>query len=113
MSKPARRAAANSPEAALKGLVERIDALDEEIKGLNADKADVYREAKEKGFDPNALRSAVRFLRDPDAAIQRNTATLQLLEMLGWDPNAAALPAPKPAANQPQIEDGTEGATRA
>jgi uncharacterized protein (UPF0335 family) len=39
---------------------ERIERLDEEIKGLNDDKRDVYAEAKSTGFDGKALRELIR-----------------------------------------------------
>ena len=41
----------------LRSLVERIE---EEIKGLNEDKKDIYMEAKGEGFDVKVLREVVR-----------------------------------------------------
>lgn len=42
---------------------ERIERLDEEIKGLNGDKRDVYQEAKSNGFDTKVLRELLRLRR--------------------------------------------------
>lgn len=50
----------------LKTFVERIERLNEEIKGLNDDKRDLYAEAKANGFDPKALKIVVqRRAKDP------------------------------------------------
>lgn len=91
-------------DARLRGWVERVGQLDTEIKALNADKADVYREAKEAGEDPNAVRAAVAFLRDPEKVMQKNAATVAVLERLGWDGKAfsgAQLAGPPPAIEGP------------
>jgi len=44
----------------LRSLVERIERLEEEIKGLSDDKKDIYTEAKGEGFDIKILREVVR-----------------------------------------------------
>jgi uncharacterized protein (UPF0335 family) len=44
----------------LRSFVERIERLEEEIKGLTDDKKDVYAEAKGEGFDVKILREVVR-----------------------------------------------------
>jgi uncharacterized protein (UPF0335 family) len=44
----------------LRSLVERIERLEEEIKGLTDDKKDVYAEAKGEGFDVKILREVVK-----------------------------------------------------
>ena len=44
----------------LRSFVERIERLEEEIKGLTDDKKDVYAEAKGNGFDVKILREVVR-----------------------------------------------------
>jgi uncharacterized protein (UPF0335 family) len=44
----------------LRSLVERIERIEEEIRGLNDDKKDVYAEAKSDGFDVKILREVVR-----------------------------------------------------
>jgi uncharacterized protein (UPF0335 family) len=44
----------------LRLFIERIERLDEEIKGLNDDKRDVYAEAKSNGFDRKVMRELVR-----------------------------------------------------
>ncbi len=44
----------------LRSFVERIEHLDEEIKGLNEDKKDVFAEAKGEGFDVKVLKEVIR-----------------------------------------------------
>lgn len=46
--------------AQLRSIVERIERLEEEIKAMNADKADVYAEAKSNGYSVKALKIVVR-----------------------------------------------------
>lgn len=50
----------------LRSIVERIENLAEEIKGLQDDQKDIYAEAKGNGYDVKALREIVR-LRKQDA----------------------------------------------
>ena len=51
----------------LRSFVDRIERLEEEIKGLSEDKKDIYIEAKGEGFDVKILREVVK-LRKQDKA---------------------------------------------
>lgn len=44
----------------LKAIVERIEHVNEEIKGLTDDRGDIFKEAKGNGFDVKALRTIIR-----------------------------------------------------
>jgi uncharacterized protein (UPF0335 family) len=44
----------------LRSFVERIERLEEEIKGLAGDKKDIFAEAKGEGFDVKILREVIR-----------------------------------------------------
>jgi uncharacterized protein (UPF0335 family) len=44
----------------LRSLVDRIERIEEEIKGLSDDKKDIFMEAKGEGFDVKILREVVR-----------------------------------------------------
>jgi uncharacterized protein (UPF0335 family) len=44
----------------LKAIVERVEHLNEEIKGLTSDRGDIFKEAKGNGFDVKALRTIIR-----------------------------------------------------
>jgi len=58
----------------LKSLVERIERLEEEIKGLNSDKAEVYSEAKSEGFDVKIMKKLIQRRRmEPDARDEQDT----------------------------------------
>ena len=47
----------------LRLLIERIERLEEEQKGLSDDIKDVYAEAKSTGFDVKTMRSIIRLRR--------------------------------------------------
>lgn len=51
----------------VKQYVRRLDNLDEEIKGLNDDKREVYAEAKANGLDPRVLKIVMRRRRQDPA----------------------------------------------
>lgn len=76
----------------LRSVVSRIQRLEEEIKGLNADKSDVYKEAGGAGLDVPALRTLIQELRDPPKANEKR----ELVELY-----------------RANLESGTPRATRA
>lgn len=51
---------ANSSDDRLRLLIERIERLEEEKKGIADDIRDVYMEAKAVGYDPKIMRQIVR-----------------------------------------------------
>jgi uncharacterized protein (UPF0335 family) len=51
---------ANSSDDRLRLLIERIERLEEEKKGIADDIRDVYGEAKAVGYDPKIMRQIVR-----------------------------------------------------
>lgn len=46
--------------ARLRSIIERIERLEEEKKGLTADIADVYQEAKGAGYDTKVIRQVIK-----------------------------------------------------
>ena len=50
----------NSSEEQLRLLIERVERLEEEKKGVSEDIRDVYSEAKAFGFDAKIMREIVR-----------------------------------------------------
>lgn len=52
----------------LRSFVERLEHLQGEIDALNADKSEVFKEAKGVGFDVPALRVILRERKDPTKA---------------------------------------------
>ena len=62
----------------LKAIVDRIMRVEDEIKALNADKSEIYKEAKGGGFDKKALRAVVRRIR----ALNDNSAAVEELDAL-------------------------------
>ena len=68
----------------LRSFVERIQRLDEEISGLNADKKDIFAEAKSDGFDVPALKKVLSILRkDPQARAEQEAIVATYLANLG------------------------------
>lgn len=51
----------------LRSLIERIERLEEEKKGIQSDIRDIFAEAKSAGFDVKAMRTVLK-LRKMDAA---------------------------------------------
>lgn len=72
--------------AKLKSFVERIERLEEEIKELNADKSEVYKEAKGNGFDVKIIRKVVAIRRQETAERVEQEALIDLyLSAIGMD----------------------------
>lgn len=53
----------NAPEDRLRLLIERIERLEEEKKGISDDIRDVYNEAKAVGYDVPAMKQIVKIRR--------------------------------------------------
>ena len=59
----------NSQAAAeLRSFVERIETVEGEIKEKNADKSDIYSEAKSRGYDAATIKKVVALRRKDPAA---------------------------------------------
>ena len=54
------KAKPNFAAGKLKSFVERIERVEIEIGSLNADKSEIYKEARGEGFDPAIIRLVVR-----------------------------------------------------
>jgi uncharacterized protein (UPF0335 family) len=60
----------------LRLLIERIEGLEEEKKGISDDIKDVYAEAKGTGFDPKTMRAVIRLRKMEASARQEAEAVL-------------------------------------
>lgn len=77
----------------LRSFVERIENLEEDIRGFNADKAEVYKEAKDDGFDLGALKMVIRRRRKDHQELETEDYLVDLYERaLGGE-----IAAPEPA----------------
>ena len=56
---------AETTDDRLRLLIERIERLEEEKKGVGDDIRDVYLEAKSQGYDPKIMRQIVRLRKMP------------------------------------------------
>lgn len=62
----------------LRSLVERIERLDADIKDLNTDKSEVFKEAKSAGYDTNIIRKIVKARAMDDNKRKEEAAILDL-----------------------------------
>ena len=70
----------------LRLLIERIERLEEEKKGINDDIKDVYLEAKATGYDPKAMRAVIRIRKmKPDDRKELDAILDVYLTALGID----------------------------
>ncbi len=52
----------------LQSLIERIERLEDEKRGIADDIKDVYAEAKAQGFDPNIMREVIKLRKMEESA---------------------------------------------
>jgi uncharacterized protein (UPF0335 family) len=73
---------AGSPDEIAKdqllSIIERVERLEEEKKGISDDIKEVYAEAKANGFDTKVLRKVVQIRRQDAAERQEHEAILDL-----------------------------------
>lgn len=70
----------------LRGLIERIERLEEEKKGLADDIRDVYAESKARGFDTKTMREVIKLRKMERHARQEREALLETYKAaLGMD----------------------------
>ena len=62
----------------LRGIVERIERIEEEIKKLNEGKREIYQEAKSNGFDPKVLREIVRLRKQDQKEREEHESLLEI-----------------------------------
>ena len=61
----------------LRSIIERIERLEEEKKGISDDVRDVYAEAKARGYDPKTMRAVVRLRKMDNNSRQEADALLE------------------------------------
>jgi uncharacterized protein (UPF0335 family) len=62
----------------LRGIVERIERLEEERKALGSDIKDIYSEAKSAGFDVKVLRQLIRIRKAEPADVEEQETLLEV-----------------------------------
>jgi uncharacterized protein (UPF0335 family) len=71
----------------LRAFVERIERLEEEIKGLMDDKKDIFAEAKGEGYDVKILKEVIRIRKQDQEERQEHESLLEVyLHALGSAP---------------------------
>jgi uncharacterized protein (UPF0335 family) len=68
----------------LRAFVERIEHIEEEIKGLTEDKKEIFAEAKGEGFDVKILKEVIRIRKQDQEERQEHESLLEVyLHALG------------------------------
>ena len=62
----------------LRGLVERIERMEEERKAIGSDIRDIYVEAKSAGFDVKVLRQLIKLRRQEPADVEEQETLLDV-----------------------------------
>ncbi len=62
----------------LRSLIERIERLEEERKGLASDIKDIYAEANSAGFDVKVLRQLIRIRKQEPAEVEEQESLLDV-----------------------------------
>jgi len=76
----------------LKLFIERAERLDEEIKGLNSDKSDLFQEMKSDGFDTKTIKRIIKLRKMEPHARQEAEALMQTyMNAIGMTPIEAAI----------------------
>lgn len=52
----------------LKALTDKLQRLDEDIRALNTDKSEIYKELKGEGYDPKIVRKCLSILKQGEGA---------------------------------------------
>lgn len=77
---------ANESAEELRNLIERIERLEEEKKGIADDIKDVYSEGKTKGYDTKMMRKIIALRKlDPEARREQQAILETYLAALGMD----------------------------
>lgn len=87
----------NVAQDELKAFVRRIERVEDEINALNADKSEIYKEAKSSGFDVKQLRKVVQKRRLPAEERMEQDTVFDLY----WD----AVHAPEKSSAHARVEN--------
>jgi len=76
--KPGRAQWGNVSAERLRGLIERIERLEEERRALGGDIKDIYAEAKSAGFDVKVIRQLIRLRRQDATEVEEQETLLDV-----------------------------------
>jgi uncharacterized protein (UPF0335 family) len=76
----------------LKLYIERVERLDEEIKGLNEDKSDLFSEMKSQGFDTKTVKRIIKLRKmEPHARVEAEALLSTYMDAVGMTPIETAI----------------------
>jgi uncharacterized protein (UPF0335 family) len=62
----------------LRSIIERVERLEEERKGIGADIRDIFSEAKSAGFDVKVVRALIRIRKQEPAEVEEHESLLDI-----------------------------------
>lgn len=76
----------------LKCYIERVERLDEEIKGLNEDKSDLFKEMKSNGFDTATIKRILKLRKmEPHKRQEAEALLSTYMDAIGMTPIEQAI----------------------
>lgn len=70
--------------AVLKGLIERVETLNQKISGLSADRTEIFAEAKALGFNVKIMREMIKMRKiDKEKLDEQETLRDRYMNILG------------------------------
>ena len=66
-----------SNNSKLKNAVQRLQSIDDQIKEMNTEKSDIYKELKGTGYNPKVVRKVLSILRRGTAKHEEEEAEIQ------------------------------------
>ena len=64
----------------LYSFIQRVERVQEELDDLNADKSEIFKEAKSDGFDTNVMKAQIKRRRNGKGATEEGDALLAIYE---------------------------------
>lgn len=76
----------DNAKAQLRSIIDRVENIEAEIKGLSSDRGDIYKEAAGNGFDVPALKAIIRARREDKEKRKAREAMVDLYNVsLGFE----------------------------
>lgn len=95
-------------KAQLRGYFESIERLNEQIEALNADKSEVYQEAKANGYDTTVMRVVLSRRKMDQNEVAERDALIELYERALAGSRSGTKSATRARARGDDEEDGDE-----
>jgi uncharacterized protein (UPF0335 family) len=76
----------NNTGQIIRSYIERAERLNDEISALNADKSEIFKEARGNGFDVNAIKEIIRLRKkDPEKRAELESIVETYMHAIGME----------------------------